>query len=203
MACTPTVAWVASWRTRYRYVAAGVATHFSQDAVRSAGHQHSCQLRSETRRLRSRSLHRAAHDGVTVRSCHQPVQRELVTHDTTKRADGNLTAALERGEETALRGRRDARRELIERFEARARFRIIVATHDSECALTGGRQPIGRFERFADQIFAAEAPHTGEREDDRVVLPLLHFIDATVEVAAQVADDEIRPGMEQQCASAQ
>src|SRR6266436_3047429 len=106
-------------------------------------------------------------------------------------AEGNLTAALQRGEQSALGDDGGARFGVVQSAEDFGGFGIGKAAFGGNRTLAHGREKNLWRKSFGDAIAPAEAVEPGFGEEDGVVFTALGFAEAGVDIAAQVADIEI------------
>src|SRR5690606_33928715 len=115
----------------------------------------------------------------------------------------DLTAALELCEERAFRSRRRAGLRMIERLDCAERSVIIDACNNGKCPLACGGEPVRQTEHFADAILTSEPAQSRKGEDDAIAVTGIENVQARVEIAAQILDDEVGASGKEECTTSQ
>jgi hypothetical protein len=114
----------------------GAAAHFAQHGVGALADAAAGQVLAELGGVRRGAAPLAADDGRAVERRDEAAQAERVAVDRAERADRDLAAAFEAGEERALGGGRGARRRVVER-----RSRSSVSSSSSRATMASAPCP--------------------------------------------------------------
>src|SRR6266446_253433 len=103
----------------------------------------------------------------------------------------HLAATLQRGEQGAFGDDGGAGFSIVQSAEDFGGFGIGQAAFGGDCSLTHGGQKNIRSKGFGDAIAPAEAVQAGFGEEYAIVFAALRFAQASVDIAAKIADIEI------------
>jgi hypothetical protein len=152
-------------------------TDRAQYIARAVPDQFPSELLADTDRVTGRSSELTPNDSTTVERCNQAAQYEARAIECSQRADRDLAATFEAGQESAFRVGRDASDIVVQWPDLRKRFQVVCTDHDRECTLPCSGKPVGRTEQLTGEIIAPESPQPGEGENDTIIAALDELLD--------------------------
>ena len=185
--------------TRYR----SGASDRSEDLASSALQQHRTHAVPELDRSIELTDRISAHDETSRRIADKSPQRETAFDFHAISSDRHRAAAMQVQIHCAFGADAAKRRRVAERCEQRRRQRVAGAAFDGDRTLRGGRQPLRWCQSCADARAETEPIEPGAGEDDRVVVADVELGKTRIDVAAQIAQIEIRTQRTQLCLPAQ
>src|SRR3954470_3113446 len=110
-----------------------------------------------------------------------------------ERADGHLTATLERREKRSLSARRERGRLVVERRRVGLHPFVAGANLHGNRSLSGGGQPGWGLEKHRYAVAGIESNQSSRGENGGMNLTRLHLLEPSRHVPTQLDNFEIRP----------
>ena len=131
------------------------------------------------------------HQPGTIGLAHQATQPELVAVEFGIAGDGHLTAAFEPVVHAPLRQYPGGGIDVTQGFEQGQGGRIVEPAFNAHGALPHCRQALFRRHGAADTAVEAQPLEAGTGQDDGIELAVIEFLQAGIDVAAQVENLQI------------
>ena len=140
---------------------------------------------------------RRAADLAAVGSGDDALQRQDAVLDGAVDADRDLAAAVDGGQKGPFGRRRSGGAFVIEEGQGLFQRFVVCAGFDGQGALADGGNHRIDGQELCDAVGPAQALQTGFGQDDGVVLAVVELLQARVDVAPQIGDEQVRPGVEE------
>ena len=133
-----------------------------------------------------------ANDLRAIHRANTSVQNDLSAFDASPSAEGHLATTLQDGQQRALGDDRGTRLGIVQLFERGGSFGIGRAAFRGDGTLSdGGYANVGR-EGFTDAMGPAETIEASFGKHNGIVFAALHLAEASIHVAAQIANVQVR-----------
>lgn len=177
--------------------------NFAQDLARAARQQLFRQLNAHPFGFGGRAAAFAAHHLAAVRRADQGAQPQAVAIQFGIAADRHLAAAFQAGVHRPLGAHAGFGGRMVQRRQQRAGDAVVETAFNADRTLADRRQALFGAQRAADALLQPQALQAGHRQNNCVVVAVVQLGQASADVAAQVAHDQIRAAFAQLALAAQ